>query len=1063
MTKFKNPVPGFTDCIIAVLLGGVAAVLYFASMAGYAFPGEGARLMVMWRGLDFSSVNQYPLMEVFAKALGGGNMIAPVCGALAVAFVYRLTAFFVRERIGGEMVSKWANAAGRLAGVVAATVFMLTPAVREAATHVEPRMFDFCWVLATAMLFIPYAYAPAAVAWLMPIVIGLLAGFGLADSPIFFAMLPMFFFGVVATELKRGKKAYGAAFLFLAVYAIAFACFAGNTVGDFTEFSRVSVQRFRDYYTADNWLFVAVFSTLPFVTAIFSSFKAYNEESGWTQWFFHAAMTFVAILAITSPLSPSSLMEPYGVLPVATSAFAAAVAGYLAAYWWLLVKAPVRMNESRDSLPIAHLGRPIALVGGGVLALTLVINGVWDLFDFSRDRGAFADRVAGKIIDDLGGRTWLVTDGTLDNHLRLVADERGKELNLICLNRDLDKDYLDALSGLVLEKKIGGSKNSELSLSLSLGVLPFVQDWFAADPSVASEVAIYGAPDLWYTAGIKPVPEFIFFGADPARKTDDAAWKEFDTVLSAPKGWGSYRSRKVDNPVDRLRLGIRRHLGFVANNRGVYLQDAGMNDEAYKMYDMVLSEIDPDNICALFNIFEMARSNYPKAAQRKNELEKTMKAIIEDKDRRYHVWQLGNYYGYIRSPEIFIRLGFTWARSGRPGDALSQIKRAIDFIPTDRRATLMNMMAALYASEYDGRKSREMYRKILDSDAKNHDALIGMMRLELMDGNSAKALEYLEQAAEASPKGARANIELAMVAMMKNDLARATELLHRAADANPEDMQTWSLMAAVEMQRCDVAKDKKAKDAVMKEIEEKILPKMEKLAKDPFDYYLQTTRAFVLMRKGADKRREARDAFVNAAKARPDIGATHDLILGLDISLNDVAAAESHARNVLRRNRKAPLANYVMGALALQRGDYKSAEAFLRRAADAAKPVPLALNDLAEVLRRNKKYAEAERYARLCIKAAPNLYVAWETLGSTLLDAKRNIEEAEQCVQKACELSKVNGREEDIRMLVALARVQIAKGDKGKARVTMRKVQNRVGELSAYEKQEFEELRKGAK
>ena len=49
-----------------------------------------------------------------------------------------------------------------------------------------------------------------------------------------------------------------------------------------------------------------------------------------------------------------------------------------------------------------------------------------------------------------------------------------------------------------------------------------------------------------------------------------------------------------------------------------------------------------------------------------------------------------------------------------------------------------------------------------------------------------------------------------------------------------------------------------------KEIEEKILPKMEKLAKDPFDYYLQTTRAFVLMRKGEDKRREARDAFAAA-------------------------------------------------------------------------------------------------------------------------------------------------------------------------------------------------------
>jgi tetratricopeptide (TPR) repeat protein len=957
----------------------------------------------------------------------------------------------------------WATGAGRLAGAVAATVFMTTPAVREAATHVEPRMFDACWALLSAMLFLPYAYSPKAVAWIFPIAIGLFCGLGLADTPLFFALLPLFLGGVVMSDLKRGKKAYGSSFLFLSVFAISFAVFAGNSVGDFTEFSRISVRRFREFYNCDNWLFVALFATLPFVTSLFSSFKAYNEESGWTQWFFHAAMTFVAILALATPLSPSSLMEPIGILPVATSAFAAAVAGYLAAYWWLLVKAPVRKNESRDSLPLAHLGRPIGFVGGGILALALAITVIWNLFDFDRDRGAFADRVAGKIIDDLGERTWFVTDGTLDDHLRLVAADRGKELNLICLNRDLDETYLESLGELVLEKKIGGSKNAELSLSLSLGVLPFVQDWFSADPEVAREVAIYGAPDLWYTAGIKPVPEFAFFGADPKRAVDPDSWKEYAAVLHAPQDWGSYRARKVRNPVDRLRLGIRRHLGFVANNRGVYLQDSKKDDEAYAMYDLVLSEIDPDNICALFNLFEMARAKHPKADARKNELEKTMKGIIEDKDRRYHVRQLGKYYGYIRSPEIFIRLGFTWARSGRPGDALSQIKRAIDFIPTDRRATLMNMMAALYASEYDQRKSREMYRQILASDAKNHDALIGMMRLELLDGNSDKALEYLEQAAEVSPKGARANIELAMVAMMKNELVRATDLLRKATDATPDNMQAWSLLAAVEMQRCDAIKDKKGKDAVMKELETVILPKMEKLAKDPFDYYLQTTRAFILMRKGAEKRREARDAFVNAAKARPDIGATHDLILGLDISLNDVAAAESHARNVLRRNRKAPLANYVMGALALQRGDYKSAEAFLRRAADAHKPVVLALNDLAEVLRRNRNFPEAERYARMAVKEAPKLYVAWETLGSILLGAKREIDEAERCILKACELSKVNGREEDVRMLVSLARVQIAKGDKGKARVTMRKVQSRIDELSAFEKQEFEELRKGAR
>jgi tetratricopeptide (TPR) repeat protein len=177
-----------------------------------------------------------------------------------------------------------------------------------------------------------------------------------------------------------------------------------------------------------------------------------------------------------------------------------------------------------------------------------------------------------------------------------------------------------------------------------------------------------------------------------------------------------------------------------------------------------------------------------------------------------------------------------------------------------------------------------------------------------------------------------------------------------------------------------------------------------------------------------------------------------------------VASAKDHAIEVLKRNRNAPLANYVMGSLALQGGDNVNAEIYLRKAADARKPVVLALNDLAEVLRRTGKYDEAEMYARKAVKAAPKLYIAWETLGSILLNANRNIDEAEKCILKACELSRDDkGREEDVRMLISLARVQLAKCDNSKARTTLRKVNKRVSELSEYEKQEFEELRKRAK
>jgi Flp pilus assembly protein TadD len=117
------------------------------------------------------------------------------------------------------------------------------------------------------------------------------------------------------------------------------------------------------------------------------------------------------------------------------------------------------------------------------------------------------------------------------------------------------------------------------------------------------------------------------------------------------------------------------------------------------------------------------------------------------------------------------------------------------------------------------------------------------------------------------------------------------------------------------------------------------------------------------------------------------------------------------------------------------------------------------------VLRRNKNFGDAELYARKAVKAAPKLYVAWETLGSILMDSKKGdksaLAEAEKCIRKACDLSKdEKGREADVRMLVALARVQALQGDRGRARGTIRSVQARVGELSDFERREFEELKK---
>jgi len=1029
--------------LLAGIVGIASAVLYFASVVSYAFPGESAHLRALWLGLDPVGGVSHPLMSVFSGLFGHGNMIAPVCGVIASVAVYLVVAFYVRASIRSEHAKPQSETLARIAGLVAAVVFMLTPCVRSAASHLEPRLFEAAWAFVIVLLLVPYLLAPWFVAWMFPIVIGAMVALGCCDSVTFAFMAVVCVFAITSVELKRGAKPYLPltlfAITFLSVFFIAIKVFGM----DLTPLLKSSVAEARAVFDTTGWIFIAVFATIPFVVSVFACPKSLNDKPGLVHWLFHIAMSFFAVLAVATPLSPSSVMLKSGVPPVMTSAFAAAFSGYLIAFWWL------------------HRKRPVGMVSGIILAFVLAFASVWNLFTFDGDRGAFADEVARKAISELGGRKWVVTDGMLDDHILLVAREDGADVNLIALQRDLDNKYLEHLAKVVADKKVGGSKNEELVLSLSLGVLPFVQDWFSSDPMVGTEVATFGAPDLWYASNRKPVPEFLFFGSDLKKDPDWSEWKRFDKILEAPAGWGSYRYRSED-PVEQLRLVLRRHMGLVANNRGVWLQDAKRDDEAFDMYELVLNEIDRDNVCALFNEIEMAGAKYKRALDKKSELERRIGSIVDDKTRRYVIWRLSSFYGYIRNPDMFVRLGFAWARSGRPGDALAQIRRAIDFVPDDKKVSLLNMMAALYAIENDQLKSRKIYEAVLKKNSKDHDALMGMMRLSLASGDAKAATGYLERAVKASAtNGHKAFFERAMLSMMKNDVEGAKTLLRKVLDADGRNLQAWGLLAAATMQQIDTSEDEKTKAKLIKEIEDSILPEMERQSSNPHDYYLQSTKAFLLMRQGKEKRREARDAFEVAARSRPDSAVTHDLILGLDISLDDRVNAERHAKEVLRRNRNAPLANYVMGSIALARNRYREAESFLRKAADAPQPNVMALNDLAEVLRRTNNFQEAERYVRKGIEIAPDFYILHETLASILMDQNINLDEADASIRKAIELFKSEKKSDaDLRTYMSLARIQVLRGDMKGAKASIRRVQNRVSELSDFEKSEFEEIKK---
>ena len=339
---------------------------------------------------------------------------------------------------------------------------------------------------------------------------------------------------------------------------------------------------------------------------------------------------------------------------------------------------------------------------------------------------------------------------------------------------------------------------------------------------------------------------------------------------------------------------------------------------------------------------------------------------------------------------------------------------------------------------------------------------MGMARLALQSGSAEEAKGFLEKAAKASGKDAT-GIETALLYMMNNNLDQARLEMQKITDMHPKSLQAWSLLAGVLLQQMDHEKNTAARGKILDELENSILPKMEAVSNDPRDYFVQMTRALVYMRKGPSFRRQARDALVIASMSRPDVSVAGDMILGLDIELDDGESAERHARSILRRDRHDKLANYVMGSLRLKEGDYSTAETFLRLSVAAEKPIAAAQNDLAEVLRRLQRYGESEKFARDAVKNQPNLYVAWETLGASLLDQNKNLDEAEQCVQKAISLSKSESKIEDIRMQLTLARVQIARGAMDKARTTVRALRKRQSELSNYDRDQLETIDKAVR
>jgi len=1078
--EFIGKLTGSKSSNMFMMLGvGLSALLiYVLTLSKGVFPGESAWLMAIYTGLESIEVPMHPMWGAIVNWLGSLsfstlpirlNFFSALCTALSVMLVFSLVSTFVRNVIDEEYSLDYAPFVSKVAGLLASLAFLFSVPAWQAATRLQYQSFDLLLLLTTVKLINAYRGPKGIVCLLLFI---LLSGLGAMESVLFIPAMP-FLFAFALYALRRQNKSMmnivwiGVGILLVLVvgwYLVARHFFITADVESLEVTSvlqvmvnmvRVHLKQLLSGLPRVGWMILLLTGFVPWLAALMASFRALNNERTMSQYILHVVLSLMVILGLSNALfSPWQILRPYGQLPVCAYALLAMTAGYLFAYWYLLLKVKRQRAEKKATDRVKKVGEWMGILITYPFVVIVLVTSVMNAFECANPRrGAFADRCAKEILDRMGSRTWFVTDGTLDTHLQIMANQRGQELHLICLQKDMSRYYLKSLWKLAEEKKLfSGADVQKMKSTLELGVLPFIQDWLAMDREIEKKVAVFSIPDFWYTSGLTPIPEYFFFsGCRDVSKVEDknllndymAFWKSMAADLDIGK---KERLRDSQEPTARMKKNLRRHLGFIANNLGVFLEEKANEKDAFAIYTYVNRTIDPENIAALFNRFEMANRGSAVALKNKGQIEREMRDFLGGVKIKYPLWSLSRYYGYVRNPQLFIQRGFDWALSGHTGAALAVAGRGIDLLPTSEKNIALGALAAIYAMSDDKQKSASVYQDMILNDPKDRSAMLGLARLAVQEGAIEKAKSWLEKATKNDDKRGTLGVEWAIIHLMNNDLPRARLALQEATDLQPKNLQAWAMLGLLQIQQNE-----------LEEVERVILPRMENLAGTIDNYFIQISRAQIALAKDKMQakikskendrtfRRIAREAFIRASLLRPDIVGVKDMILQLDIEMNDQSAAELHARQVLRTNRKHALANYVMGSLRLQEGEYGEAEDFLRRSVEA-NPSSAALNDLAEVLRRIKKLDDAERFAREAIKKNPDLYVAWETLAAILLEAGKNLEEAESAVNKALTLYK-----EDPRVKITLARIQHRRGSIEKARETLSQVKAEQSKLTEFD------------
>ncbi len=1055
------------------LWGAFALCILLPCLTPWVYPGEAAALMARTLGVwQVGADNAHPLAQFLFRALAAVaptaaafNLLNAFLAALCVVLLCGVVRRSLRLLAAEPRTAAHVPLAAAVAVPLAALALLLSPDFLRAGTHFQWQTADLALTLAAALLTLSAAtdghrrrMAVAAFA------IGLMAlgsPWQLALAPFLAVTLGVGYFA--AHERVRVRPFLTCLLLPLAAGAALTACGAAALAAEAGAMPFPGALKVFVFSQAMGtlealrgpWLLMGLFGVVPGLLAPFVvGAVGANRRTLAVVGTYLSMAVLAAVAFLPLPAAPTALAAEWGeAYPLLAAAFVALAVGATGGAGALLiaVRTPAE-GGAGERVGVRALGRGVAWVAIGGTAVCLGF-GLWGAVRALRADAvaaalprAYADAVLGRCAK--GG--WLLVDGVADPYLALRRAERGGPF-LFSLAEDSERGRGRLREQLEADPAFAEppALRDRLLLSLDIGLIPFIQDWLRTDKAACGRFATLALPDLWYTGDRLPLPDGLLYKGALTREDQHAALAVPARVGDVLPEADAQVPEAASVAVRAFARYVRRQVGFVANNTAFYLADAGEKEAAYALFDQVYA-YDPDNVSALFNLFELVNGGlHP---ERREWCDKEMKALVRRlAGRRLRLLGLARTYGYIRSPQLLGAIAGSWAMSGQIGAALSGLDMAMDMLGDGQQTALQGAVAALYAMD-PGRRG-EAIARYKDLLARSTDAraslnyLRELVRMTILENDFAGAESFLERA-EAAGDPVAVAYERALFHAAKGEPDKARDALRRFLARDPKNLEANAMLATLQLQAGE-----------LEALRTHTRPQLITAAGTEENYFVQVIDAQLAERDGDLPR--ARACYLRALALKPEVQALRNTVLALDIRLNDRASAARHARDFLFHDRTLPLANYVMGSIALGEGDLDRALAYLTVATGpgANPPLPEAFNDLAETHRRRGDWTAALNAARRASALAPKLPIAHETAAAALLGLGRHAEahaELDQAIRLDGELRP--GQPTDPRFLITLARLHAAEGHPDLARAALAEARAQYGTLDPGAKAEFDAL-----